>query len=309
MRPVLRAWDRFWFTPAPTSTLAVLRIGVGILALVTAVTLWPDLGPFYGATWIGTPAARALDATLLFSAVLLVVGFRTRLASVAVLLCLAELAAVNPFVFNSGDNLLRYLALFVALAPAGAALSVDCLRREGTVWRFPLRPVWPLRLVQIQVTVMYAAAVWHKFRGASWPDGTAASYPLRIPDMVRFTTPSWVSDSVSAAHLLTWGTLAIEAAIPVLVWNRRTRSWVLGLGVALHLGIDATLRAGLFSWVVLVAYLAFVPPETMEGLLERLRARLERRGASASRDPQLPDCRWGTAAATADEARAEGPAG
>ena len=35
----LAAWDRFWFTPAPTSTLAVLRIGVGVLAALTALAL------------------------------------------------------------------------------------------------------------------------------------------------------------------------------------------------------------------------------------------------------------------------------
>lgn len=274
MKRAVAAWDRFWFTPESTATLAVLRIGVGILALLTALTLWPDVRPFYGATWIGTTAARVIVATLFCASWLLILGLRSRLSSVVVLLCLVALATVNPFVFNSGDDLLRYLALFVTLGSSGAALSVDCRRREGSAWRFPLRPVWPVRLVQIQVTLMYVAAVWHKFQGSTWPNGTAVSYPLRIPDMVRFTVPGWLSHTMAGAHLLTWGTLAIEAAIPVLVWNRRTRPWVLGLGVALHLGIDLTLRAGLFSWVVLVAYLAFVPPATMERLLERIRARL-----------------------------------
>lgn len=274
----LAAWDRFWFTPAPTSTLAVLRIGVGVLAALTAVTLWADLDVFYRATWLGDRAARGVVAALACGAVLLIVGLRTRVVSVVVLLCLLTLASVNPYVFNSGDDLLRYLALFVALAPAGVALSVDSRRREGAAWRFPPRPVWPLRLVQLQVTVMYAAAVWHKLQGDRWVDGTAASYPLRIPDMVRFPVPTGIVESPAMAHLLTWGTLAIEVAIPVLVWNRRTRPWVLGLGVALHLSIDLTLRAGFFSWVVLVAYVAFVPPETMVRWLERARAVVSRAG-------------------------------
>lgn len=285
----LAAWDRFWFTPAPTSTLAVLRIGVGVLAALTAVTLWVDLDVFYRATWLGDRGARGVVAALAFGAALLIVGLRTRVAAVVVLLCLLTLASVNPFVFNSGDDLLRYLALFVALAPAGVALSVDSRRREGTAWRFPPRPVWPLRLVQLQVTVMYAAAVWHKLQGHRWVDGTAASYPLRIPDMVRFSVPTGIVESPAMAHLLTWGTLAIEVAIPVLVWNRRTRPWVLGLGVALHLSIDLTLRAGFFSWVVLVAYLAFVPPETMLRWLERAHAAVpgvgDRRAGAA--DPAL----------------------
>lgn len=288
MKGALAAWDRFWFEPVPTSTLAALRIGVGVLAALSAVTLWPDLDVFFGATWLGAAAARALAAVLFCAAAFLVVGYRTRVAAVVVLACLIVLASVNPFIFNSGDDLLRYLALFVALSPAGAALSVDCLRREGTVWRFPPRPVWPLRLVQLQVTLMYVAAVGHKLRGTTWLAGTAASYPVRIPDMVRFTLPSAVAGSVPVAHVLTWGTLAIEAAIPVLVWNRRTRPWVLGLGVVLHLGIDLTLRAGLFSWVVLVSYLAFVPPETMTTWFERCRAARPRPARAAFAEPSVP---------------------
>ena len=72
--------------------------------------------------------------------------------------------------------------------------------------------------------------------------------------------------------MLTYGTLAVEIAIPVLVWNKRTRPWVLGLGVGLHLAIDVTLRVGFFSWIIFVAYIAFLPPEVASRLIERARA-------------------------------------
>ena len=271
MSAVAAAWDRFWFAPRPTSTLAVFRICVGGLALVSAVLLWPDLEPFYGLTALGNFGARVLVLLLALAAACLVVGFRSRIAALAVFVCLGALVGTNPFLFNSGDTLLRLLVLFLVLAPAGAALSVDCRRKEGAAWRFPLRPAWPLRLVQIQIAVMYLAAVVHKLGGTTWRDGTAASYPTRIPDMVRFPVPDFLVDSALGAHFLTWGALAIEVCIPLLVWSRRARPWVLGLGVALHLGIDYSLRAGLFSWVVLAGYVAFVPPETMTRALERLR--------------------------------------
>ena len=161
--------------------------------------------------------------------------------------------------------------LLLVLSPAGAALSVDRFRREGSAWRLPARPAWSLRLIQIQITTMYGAAVIHKLGGSTWRDGIAVSYPIRIPDLVRFPVPEGLAESVVAAHAMTWGTLAVEAAIPILVWSRRARPWVLGLGVVLHLSIEYSLRAGLFSWVVLASYLAFVPPETATRLLERVR--------------------------------------
>jgi uncharacterized membrane protein YphA (DoxX/SURF4 family) len=264
-------WNRFWFAPTPTSTLALLRIAFGGLAFVAGLTLWPQADLFYEPTWLGTTGARAVVVGLVLAAVCLTVGLRTRLAAAVVLGCLILLAGLDPFLFNSGDTLLRVMLLLLVLSPAGTALSVDRLRTDGSAWGFPSRPAWSLRLVQIQLAIVYGAAVVHKLGGSTWRDGTAVSYPIRIPDMVRFPVPHELADSVVAAHAMTWGTLAVEAAIPILVWSRRARPWVLGLGVGLHLGIDYSLRAGLFSWVVLASYLAFVPPETAARLLERVR--------------------------------------
>jgi hypothetical protein len=74
-------------------------------------------------------------------------------------------------------------------------------------------------------------------------------------------------------NLLTYGTLAIEAAIGILVWNRALRPWVLGLGVALHIGIDLALRVGFFSYALFVLYVAFLPPDWVSARLLAIRER------------------------------------
>ncbi len=61
-------------------------------------------------------------------------------------------------------------------------------------------------------------------------------------------------------NLLTYGTLATEALVGILVWNRTLRPWVLGLGFAMHVGIDLTIRVGFFSYGMFVLYLAFLSP-------------------------------------------------
>jgi hypothetical protein len=52
--------------------------------------------------------------------------------------------------------------------------------------------------------------------------------------------------------------------------------------VSLHLGIDYAVRVGFFSYVVFVAYVAFLPPDTVESWMTSLRGwwtrRRERRG-------------------------------
>ena len=81
--------------------------------------------------------------------------------------------------------------------------------------------------------------------------------------------PEWLFDQRVLLNLFTWATLAFEATFFVLVWNRRLRPWVIGIGVALHLGIDVFLDIGFFSIAIYLAYLAFVPDESANKLVGR----------------------------------------
>ena len=46
MRRVGRAWERFWFSPEPTSSLALFRIAIGTVCFAWALSLVPDLRAF-----------------------------------------------------------------------------------------------------------------------------------------------------------------------------------------------------------------------------------------------------------------------
>jgi hypothetical protein len=297
MSRIVAAWERFWFAPAPTATVALFRITFGVVVLAWTLSLAPALyslysdegvlpeQPDYGSaaawgvlqTFPGNTAVTVLYLLLLVGSLALIVGFQARLAAAVVFVCLVSFSHRNPWVLNSGDLLLSVLAFYLMLAPSGASLSIDRWRRErDRFWHFPTRPIWPLRLVQVQLSVLYLAAVWAKVRGATWNDGTAISYAFRIEDLQRFPVPAFVVDSLLLVNLMTYGTLAVELALGILVWNRVLRPWVLLLGVALHLGIDYAVRVGFFSYAILVAYVAFLPPEAVSARVLRLRDRLAR---------------------------------
>jgi len=302
------AWRRFWFAPEETSTLALVRIAFGLVVLAWTAALAHDSVPLFtgaglvpDADFQGRPTASwglldltdtrvavaALLALLALAAMCLVAGLFTRVAAVVVFLGILSFERRNPFVFNSGDGLLKVIAFYMMLAPAGESLSVDRLRRAGAAfWAFPRRAPWALRLMQLQLSVVYLATLWTKLSGRTWNDGTAISFALRLDDLDRFRAPGWISGSELISNLLTYGTLAIEASIAILVWNRKLRPWVLGVGVLLHLGIDLTIRVGFFSYAIFVLYLAFVPPDVASGRLLALRDRvsawLERRQPRAA---------------------------
>jgi hypothetical protein len=309
-----RGWTGFWFEPAPTSTLALVRICFGLLVFAWTVTLTPDLSAFFTRGGIfpaqitgpgvwgvlgpltGGWAVVGVYAALLVGSLALAVGCWTRLAAVVVFVGLISLERRNPWVFNGGDALLRLIAFYLMLAPAGASLSVDRLRRHrDAFWEFPARAPWALRLMQIQLSVVYVAGVWDKVQGASWNNGTAVSYALRVSDIAGLPIPAFLSHSPVVVNILTFGTLATELSIGILVWSRRMRPRVLLLGVALHLSIGWAIRVGFFGLGMFVLYVSFIDPawaaRQIPVVRDRVAARRARgrgRGRAAPVEPALP---------------------
>jgi hypothetical protein len=296
MTRAVQAWDRFWFAPQPTSTLALFRIAFGLLTLAWTLLLARDLLTFFsrdgivphqpeyliGTPWTwgllggapGAPVVIALFVFLLVGCVCVLLGYRTRLASAVVFVALVSFERRNPFVFNAGDALIRVMALYLALAPTGASLSLDRLRTtRDRFWEFPARAPWALRLVQIQLSVIYISTVWQKLQGETWPKGTAVSYVLRQTDLLRVELPTAITASPAVSAVVTYGTLGIELAVGVLIWSRRARPFVGVPAIALHLLVDATLAAALISAAMLTAFVAFIAPETASRWIDNVRTR------------------------------------
>lgn len=289
-------WERFWFAPQATSTLALVRIATGLVALGWTLSLLPDLFDFFSAggvlaeqppdqgkgVWglLGVfPSDAALViayVALLTGALALTLGLFSRLAALITLVGLISFARRNFFVLNSGDGLIRVLVLFLVFAPSGEALSLDRLRRaRDAFWEFPARAPWALRLIQIQLSVLYVSTVWQKVRGTTWNDGTAVSYANRLDDLARFPLPSFMTDSVTISNIVTYVTLAGELSLGILIWNRRLRPYVIGLGIVLHLGIAYSLRVGFFSLAIFAAYVAFITPEAASKVILSVKDRLK----------------------------------
>ncbi|MDT7547217.1 MAG: hypothetical protein QOE99_3327, partial [Actinomycetota bacterium] len=197
-------WSHWAFDPIDTAPMAALRIAVGLLTIGWTLSLLPDAQTFLGsggvqhglphydsgawAVQIGPP--YLILAVLLAAAVALTLGWRTRVVSVLIWLLLVAIQRRDPWILNSGDLLLRELAFFVMLMPAGETWSLDARRRlkGGGVER--LRAPWGLRLLQMQVSAIYLFSVWAKVRGTTWNDGTAVGIALQLQDLQRFAVPA-----------------------------------------------------------------------------------------------------------------------
>ena len=305
---IIDGWCAFWFTPQPAYTLGLVRMTFGVVAVAWTVALLPDLYRVFGEqgaapqyhlrdyqwsvfeAWPGDTALLIGWVLLLLSAIAMTVGWHSRFAAILLFVLIHSFHRRGVYIVNAGDSIIIIVALILALSSCGAALSLDQRRRTGSFWSAQTRAPWPIRLMQVQLSVIYLVSVQAKLSGGkSWADGSATSYAWRTDGRwALLPAPEWLAANATLVNAVTWATLLIELAIAVLVWNRRWRFWVLAAGVVMHLTMMVTMNVGFFSLAMFVLYVAFVPWEAVQAMPGKLNSRWRnRRRSSAPPQQQL----------------------
>ncbi|MEO0602097.1 MAG: HTTM domain-containing protein [Myxococcota bacterium] len=283
--PVTARIDRVLFAPVDARVVAAMRISLGVLLLLQWLPLGPQFVTLFHVDgivdarliesywtpwtvrWMEALSPQALLGVYGLGIVALVaftVGAGTPVANLVVAVLLVSLHHRNPWIQNGGDRLLRIWALMMLVMPSGAVWSVDAwLRRR---WGLPLRrfvPAFGLRLVQLQLVVMYTYTGLAKLGDAAWLQGDAIYYALGDAGMSR--APGWIDPIVQHGLARPWlrlldvGTLIFEIGFgPLVLWSR-TRTGTLVAGVALHIGIFATMSVGLFGPAAVWGYQSLAP--------------------------------------------------
>jgi hypothetical protein len=268
---------RWWTEPVPAERLAALRIGLAaVLLLDLAWTYFPAAALFADhprlRSWqwsllsgVADPAVvRAALAAWVLAAVALLLGAATRLGAAAAWVLSVSFATINPDLLNAGDLVRGIILLYLMLCPCGAAWSVDAWRRrrrhpeEGAVRVLP----WPLRLLFVQMVLIYFCNGLYKLFGPDWWSGRALYYVLGDLTLTRWSyaalpVPFWLT------RLLTWTVLAWEVSFPLLLCWRPARLAALGFGVLFHLSLAVSVELGCFSLYMLCLYLPLLPWERL----------------------------------------------
>ncbi|MBS1708645.1 MAG: HTTM domain-containing protein [Armatimonadetes bacterium] len=301
---MIRKWwstvDRAVFGYGSPFTMGVFRAIVGTLALVNYLMLsidfeaWFTEKGYYPVAWAtrwaegiprlnllegvtDTRVTAALYALMCLAALFTAAGLFTRVASIALFVLMTTFAHRSPDILHSGDTILRQYVFLIALAPSGAAFSLDRLLalRKGTA---PVEPalvsMWPQRLVQYQLAIVYFTTVWHKAAGDKWWNGTAVHFPWHLHEFDKFPVPPFL-DTQPMVAVLTYGTIFIELALATLVFARPLRKWVLLGGLMLHAGIEFTMNIPLFAFIICSGYISHYDGEEVKAWFERVLTRLK----------------------------------
>ncbi len=277
-----RATDVLLQRRRPAWPLAIMRIIFGLVLFAWTATMAFDVDDLLGSDAL-VPSRFAtqgrwryfdLDTTtsiwialavLLLASVALVVGWRPTEWFLLTFVVLVAVQRRNPLILNSGDLLLRNFAFLLALSPTGAALSIDRWRRHGraALRTAPLVAPWGLRLLQLQMMVIYFFAFWSK-GGSLWREGTAVSTVLRIGDITRFDSPAWLETNVVIIAVFTWGALATELGLSTLLWAKRARPILIVAGITFHVFIDVFVMVGFFGPLMVLGLLGFLDAERFD---------------------------------------------
>jgi len=261
-----RLW-RALFTPVDIASLAVFRIGFGLLMawdlfiyldsgavkelyidprfhfawlLFDWVKPWPGIG-MYLHYYALTALALCIAAGLLYrvSAALFCAGF-------TYLLLLERATYLNHWYLIC---LLSFLLIFV---PAHHALSIDSKLRPRL--RSDQAPAWALWLLRAQMGVVYFFGGIAKLN-ADWLRGQ----PMRIwlPGSIGLPGLEPVLAHPTTALLASWAGLAIDLGmVPALLW-RRTRPFAFAIAVAFHLLNSQLFEISVFPWLAIWCTLSF----------------------------------------------------
>jgi hypothetical protein len=277
---LLAAWDRFFFARTADGLGGVLRILFACVCFLNMALLAPDLQLFFSEsgvmplaagraivdpdTWTLFSVLPATDgvlwttyAVMMLQLVLLGLGVWPRLQAASVFLWLCTFQHRNYLLFDAEDNLFRLMAFFLVFLPLHRHTVVERLRGrtagDGT-W-----PLWPFRLVQLQMCLIFASTSLLKLSGDDWRDGTAMYYVVHLDDLYGGVfNPTLLFGYLLPLKLITWGTMLFEAAVPLVIWSRRARPVVLAALIAFHAGIHLSMNLNLFHAVMLVGWLSFL---------------------------------------------------
>lgn len=125
-------------------------------------------------------------------------------------------------------------------------------------------------LAAIQVALIYLISAWDKLLSPAWRNGDAFLY-IRNIDTTFNPLLLPLTQSEVMSFTLSWVTILFEFLFVILVWKKRTRLFILCVGIVFHLVIWFMLSLPDFALLMILCYLIFIKDRDLDVLRSRLR--------------------------------------
>lgn len=299
-------------------SLAIFRIGLALATIADLVSRvqalnahYTDFGvlpraalideilrPWYWSIHLiaGQPLVQALLFLLAASAALaMLVGYRTRLATIVTWALTVSIQNRNPALLFAADDVLRAILFWAMFLPLGASYSIDSALNSST------KPL-PKRvcsgatfafIIQLCYIYMWSAA----FKTTSetwWPDGSAVYYALSFDQYVTGFGEFLLSFPSPVLKVLTFASLIFEWVGPLLLFIPFRTSFfrcvVIISFILLHVGFELCFDIGMLSFLSIANWLALIPSSVWDAAAKRLE-NPQRRGLRIYYDADCGFCK------------------
>jgi predicted DCC family thiol-disulfide oxidoreductase YuxK len=275
-------------------SLAAFRIGVSIIILVDLFTRFGDITAHYtdigvlprillkeiakpGYWSLHTISGEPIFEVILFAvaaffALLMLVGYRTRVATIASWVLLISLHNRNPALIFAADDVLRALMFWAMFLPWGACYSLDSALNTSSR-QLPEQVFSGATFaLMCQQCFIYIFSAAFKTKSPVWVDGSAVYYALSFD---QYVTPfgHFLLNFQPILKIFTQITLVLEWVGPLVIFspvrNNLFRMGAVLTFIGLHGGFGLTLNIGIFPFLSIVSWLAFLPSSFWNNLEKR----------------------------------------
>ncbi|RQG95089.1 HTTM domain-containing protein [Natrarchaeobius chitinivorans] len=267
-----------------TRTLAVFRVFVGLLIVADLFLRSRNFSFYYRNDGV-VPQSLAQDMTVdgAFSfyhfttdptliaalfvlqgliAIQLIVGYKTRIATVLSFLFVISLDYHNPLVTSYADILFRLLLFWAIFLPLGERWSIDAVHAD----REPRASIASAAsaLILFQMVYMYFHNGVHKMESELWTSGEATPQILGLDDMTFFLAePIRQFPTLLQLGGLKWYYMLLFSWLLLLLVGRKRMLFAL-LFVGGHATFAVTVRIGAFPYVAWAGLLLFFQAQVWE---------------------------------------------
>ncbi|MGB1288686.1 MAG: hypothetical protein ACPG7F_19285, partial [Aggregatilineales bacterium] len=227
---------------------------------------------------------------------------------------LASVIQRREIVSDGSDSVLLTLSFWLMFIAANRHYALDALRLRWSRFqkshnladlRAPIKSemifALPVRLLQLQIALIYTMTFFQKLPGVEWQNGLALHYVFQQQAFGLFTSNMIMTHIPTDILVLgTHFTLVIEGSFLILVFLPFFQPWLrlfaLSMGMMLHIGIALTLSIANFSLAMMLSYLSFLCIPELD--VWRARFRKKHPVLYIQQPPSAQDIRWSLLALT-----------
>jgi predicted DCC family thiol-disulfide oxidoreductase YuxK len=209
----------------------------------------------------------------LFFAFMLLIGYRTRVASIVIWLLVASLQIRNGYVMSGADGMLRLLLFWSMFVPLGAYYSVDrALSLSANTIKPRYLSAGSIGLM-LQLLSLYVFTFIFKWDSAWFENFSAVYYALNI-DIFATSTGVWLRGFPQVMAVLTFLVIWFEIIGPILIFSPvrhgQIRMLTILAFIGFHLSLSATLEIDFFPYICIAGWMMFLPTWFWDKVLPRL---------------------------------------